>query len=283
MTNEKGKLYLVATPIGNLSDMTFRAVETLKEVDLIAAEDTRNTIRLLNHFDIHTEMTSYHEHNKIEKADYLLNRLENGENIALVTDAGTPGISDPGEELVKMCYERGLEVYSVPGAVAFVNAAVSSGQPTRRIAFEAFLPKDKKERERVLKEMAAETRTIVLYEAPHKLKKTIEELYKVLGDRELTICRELTKLHEEKAKTTLGAAVEYYKDNDPRGEYVLVIHGKTKEECETEAREKWENLSVEEHVKMYEDKGMSRKDAMKEAAKDRGVRKSDIYRELNVD
>ena len=275
-----GTLYLVATPIGNLEDITFRAVRILKEADLIAAEDTRNSIRLLNHFDIHTPMTSYHEHNKIEKAKTLLNKLREGQNVAVITDAGTPGISDPGEELVRMCLEEGIPVTGVPGPAACVTAVTISGQPCRRFAFEAFLPKNKKERSRVLGEMARETRTMIVYEAPHHLKGTLKELAEALGDRSITLTRELTKKHEEVEKTTLYQAMEIYEIKEPRGEYVLVIAGKSKEEAVEESKKQWEEMTVEEHVAMYEEKGMDRKEAMKAAAKDRGVSKRDIYQQL---
>ena len=275
-----GILYLCATPIGNLEDITYRVVRVLGEADLVAAEDTRNSLRLLRHYGITTPMTSYHEFNKIEKAKALIARLEQGQNIALITDAGTPGISDPGEELVAMCYERGIEVSALPGPAACITAITSSGQPCRRFAFEAFLPKDKKERHRVLEEMGRETRTMVLYEAPHHLRGTLEELYQALGDRSLTLCRELTKKFEEKQKTTLEQAIAYYEEHEPRGEYVLVIAGKSKEQVRREETARWENLSIPEHVAMYEASGMDRKEAMKAAAKDRGVSKRDIYREL---
>lgn len=275
-----GTLYLCATPIGNLEDMTYRAVRILKEADLIAAEDTRTSLKLLQHFEIRTPMTSYHEFNKIEKAGTLLEYLQQGKNIALITDAGTPGISDPGEELVALCYEQGIEVFAVPGAAACVAAVTSSGQACRRFAFEAFLPKDKKERKRVLEELQRETRTMIVYEAPHHLKGTLRELYDVLGDRPLTVCRELTKKFEEKIRTTLGGAIRWYEENDPRGEYVLVIAGKSKAMQQQEAAAAWQMLSVQEHVAEYEAKGMDRKNAMKAAAKDRGVSKRDIYREL---
>ena len=275
-----GILYLCATPIGNMEDMTFRAVRILKEADLIAAEDTRNSLKLLARFDIKTPMTSYHEFNKMEKAKILLEQLEQGKHIALITDAGTPGISDPGEELVAMCYERGIEVNAVPGAAACIAAVTSSGQACRRFSFEAFLPKDKKERRRVLEELERETRTIVLYEAPHHLKATLRELSQVLGDRPLTLCRELTKKFEEKRKTTLEQAVLWYETHEPRGEYVLVIAGKSKAMQQQEAAAAWEKLSVQEHVAGYEADGMDKKSAMKAAAKDRGVSKRDIYRAL---
>ena len=275
-----GILYLCATPIGNLEDMTYRCVRILKEVDLIAAEDTRNSIKLLNHFEIDTPMTSYHEFNKIEKAHTLLAALKEGKNIAVITDAGTPGISDPGEELVAMCYEEDIEVNAVPGAAACITAVTSSGQACRRFSFEAFLPKDKKERARVLAEMQQETRTMIVYEAPHHLRVTLQELYQALGDRSITLCRELTKRYEEKKKMTLAQAVDYYRENDPRGEYVLVIAGKSKEEVMQEEQSRWEDLSIEEHMQIYLDQDYSKKDAMKAVAKDRGVSKRDIYQAL---
>ena len=275
-----GILYLCATPIGNLEDMTYRCVRILKEVDLIAAEDTRNSIKLLNHFEIATPMTSYHEFNKIEKAHTLLAALKDGKNIAVITDAGTPGISDPGEELVAMCYEEDIEVNAVPGAAACITAVTSSGQACRRFSFEAFLPKDKKERARVLAEMQQETRTMIVYEAPHHLRATLQELYQALGDRSITLCRELTKRYEEKKKMTLAQAVDYYRENDPRGEYVLVIAGKSKEEVMQEEQSRWEDLSIEEHMQIYLDQDYSKKDAMKAVAKDRGVSKRDIYQAL---
>ena len=275
-----GKLYLCATPIGNLEDITFRVLRTLKEVDLIAAEDTRNSIKLLNHFEIKTPMTSYHEYNKIEKAYKLVEKLQEGKNIALITDAGTPGISDPGEELVRICYENGIEVTSLPGPAACITALTISGLPTRRFAFEAFLPRDKKERARVLEELAQESRTMIVYEAPHHLLKTLKELYEVLGNRELTVSKELTKRYENATKTTFKDVIRFYEDNEPKGEYVLVISGKTFETKEQEAREAWESLSVEEHMVHYEASGMERKEAMKQVAKDRGISKRDVYQAL---
>ena len=275
-----GTLYLCATPIGNLEDITYRVLRTLKEVDLIAAEDTRNSIKLLNHFDIQTPMTSYHEFNKIEKAYQLVAKLKEGKNIALITDAGTPGISDPGEDIVRICYEEGVEVTSLPGAAACITALTMSGRPTRRFSFEAFLPKDKKERAAVLEELKNETRTIIIYEAPHHLLKTIKELMDALGDRELTVCRELTKKYEEKIQTTFSSLLSYYEDKEPRGEYVLVICGKSREEIIKEQQESWEQLSIEEHVAYYENQGIARKEAMKMVAKDRGVSKRDIYQYL---
>lgn len=275
-----GKLYLCATPIGNLEDITLRVLRTLEEVDLIAAEDTRNSIKLLNHYEIKTPMTSYHEFNKIEKAHQLVQKMQEGVNIALITDAGTPGISDPGEELVKIAYEAGIEVTSLPGAAACITALTMSGLSTRRFAFEAFLPKDKKECKRVLEELQRETRTIIIYEAPHHLIKTLEELSSYLGNRRITLCRELTKKYEEGQRTTINEVLEYYKDKEPRGEYVLIIEGKTKEEVEEERKKEWENLSLEEHMQIYEQKGISRKEAMKLVAKDRGISKRDVYQAL---
>ena len=275
-----GTLYLCATPIGNLEDMTFRVIRTLQEADLIAAEDTRNSIRLLNHFEIRTPMTSYHEYNKIEKGRKLVELLLEGKNIALVTDAGTPGISDPGEELVKMCYEAGVPVTSLPGASACVTALTLSGLPTRRFAFEAFLPADKKERQEILRDLVNETRTIILYEAPHRLAKTLGELHEALGSRRLTVCRELTKKHETAWQTTLEEAAAFYEAQPPRGECVLVIEGKSRQALREEEQAKWEELPLEEHMERYLSAGMDRKSAMKQVAKDRGVSKRDIYREL---
>lgn len=275
-----GKLYLCATPIGNLEDMTFRVVRTLGEVDLIAAEDTRNSIKLLNHFEIKTPMTSYHEYNKIEKGKKLVEKLQEGMNIALITDAGTPGISDPGEELVKMCYEAGIEVTSLPGPAACITALTLSGLSTRRFAFEAFLPIDKKEKQAVLKELENETRTIIMYEAPHRLVRTLQELLENLGDRKITVCRELTKKHETAFATTLEDAVRYYGENDPKGECVLVIEGRSREELRQEEVAKWEEMSIEEHMEYYLNQGVAKKEAMKLVAKDRGVSKRDIYQHL---
>ena len=275
-----GTLYLCATPIGNLEDITFRVLRTLKEVDLIAAEDTRNSIKLLNHFEIKTKMTSYHEYNKIDKAVYLVERLKEGMNIALITDAGTPGISDPGEELVKMCYQEGIEVTSLPGACACITALTMSGQATRRFAFEAFLPYDKKERSVILEDLKKETRTIVLYEAPHRLKKTLRELLDVMGDRDITICKELTKRHEKKLQGTLQEVVDYYEEHDPRGEYVLILAGKPETERQEEEQKKWESMTIQAHMAIYEQQGIDRKSAMKRVAKDRGIPKREVYQAL---
>lgn len=274
-----GKLYLCATPIGNLDDMTFRVLETLKEVDIIAAEDTRNSIKLLNHFDIHTPMTSYHEYNKYDKADYLIGLMKEGKNIALITDAGTPAISDPGEVLVRMCHENGVVVTSLPGPAACITALTLSGLSTRRFCFEAFLPgsDDKKARKEILEELKQESRTIIVYEAPHHLRTVLKDLYEALGNRKITICRELTKKFEDIMPTTLEEAIAHYNDNDPRGEYVLVIEGKSLEEKKKEQQQSWESMSVEEHMAYYEDQGISHKDAMKKVAADRGLGKREIY------
>lgn len=276
-----GMLYLCATPIGNLEDITYRVLRILKEVDLIAAEDTRNSIKLLNHFDIKTPMTSYHEYNKVEKAKVLVEKMLNGTTVALITDAGTPGISDPGEELVRQCHEAGVKVTSLPGPAACITALTMSGRATRRFAFEAFLPSDKQERREILSELENETRTIILYEAPHRLLKTLKELMEVLGqDRKLTICKELTKRYENTFLTTFGEAAAFYEENEPRGEYVLVIEGKSRKEIKSEQQAQWETMSVEAHVEMYIKQGMDKKEAMKAAAKDRGVSKRDIYQAL---
>ncbi len=275
-----GTLYLCATPIGNLKDITARVLETLEQADLIAAEDTRNSIHLLTHFGIKTPMTSYHEYNKTEKAYQLISRLKEGKDIALITDAGTPAISDPGEVLVRMCQEEGITVTSLPGPAACITALTLSGLSTRRFCFEGFLPSDKKEKKEVLAEMASETRTMILYEAPHHLKRTLQELYDILGDRKLTICRELTKKFETVLPTTLADALAMYKNEDPRGEYVLVIAGKEREQVRLEEQQKWNSVSIGEHVALYEEKGLSRKDAMKRVAADRGMGKREIYEYL---
>ena len=275
-----GTLYLCATPIGNLEDMTFRVIRTLKEVDMIAAEDTRNSIKLLNHFEIKTPMTSYHEYNKIEKGHKLVQMLLEGKNLALITDAGTPGISYPGEELVQMCYEAGVPVTSLPGAAACITALTLSVLSTRRFAFEAFLPSDKKERQQVLEELKNDTRTVICYEAPHRLVKTLKELLEALGNRRITICRELTKKHETAWQTHIAEACEYYQENAPKGECVLVIEGRSREELKAEEQEQWEQMPLEAHMEHYESQGMDHKSAMKQVAKDRGVSKRDIYRML---
>lgn len=280
MVAKTGTLYMCATPIGNLEDMTFRAVRILQEVDLIAAEDTRNSIRLLQHFDIHTPMTSYHEYNKIEKGRSLVGRLLSGQNIALITDAGMPGISDPGEELVRMCLEANIPVTAIPGACACVTALTISGLSTRRFCFEAFLPSDKKERKQILLGLKEETRTTVLYEAPHRLGKTLRELYETLGDRKIALCRELTKKYETVLSMTLTEALAYYEQKEPRGEYVLILEGRSRSSIEKEQHKTYQKMPIEEHMKLYEEQGMDRKEAMKQVAKDRGVSKREIYQAL---
>ena len=275
-----GTLFLCATPIGNLEDITHRVLRTLKEVDLIAAEDTRNSIRLLNHFEIKTKLTSYHEYNKIEKAAVLVEKMKQGVNVALITDAGTPGISDPGQELVRQCLDANVPVTSLPGACACITALTMSGQPTRRFAFEAFLPYDKKEREEILNALKNETRTIILYEAPHHLKKTLKECRKYLGNRNMTVCKELTKKYEKKLRGTLDEVIAFYEENEPRGEYVLVFEGKSRRELKEEEQKKWMELSLEEHMALYLDEGKDRKEAMKLVAKDRGIPKRDVYNAL---
>ena len=279
-----GTLYLCATPIGNLEDITFRVLRTLKEVDLIAAEDTRHSIKLMNHFDIKTPMTSYHEYNKVEKGRELVKKLKEGINIALITDAGTPGISDPGEELVRQCFEEDIPVTSLPGPAACITALTMSGQPVRRFCFEAFLPNgkaDKKERQRILEELRGETRTMVIYEAPHHLLQTLKDLEEVLGERSISICRELTKKHEAVRRTTLREAVSFYEREEPRGEFVLVIEGKSLQEIRREEISQWEQMTLEEHMAFYMNRGMEKKEAMKAAAKDRGISKREVYQQLH--
>lgn len=275
-----GTLYLCATPIGNLGDMTPRVRETLEQVDLIAAEDTRNSIKLLNHFQIKTPMTSYHEYNKVDKAKLLIGKLLQGEDIALITDAGTPAISDPGEVLVVMCQEAGIPVTSLPGAAACITALTLSGLSTRRFCFEGFLPSEKKEKNMVLEDLQKESRTIIIYEAPHHLEGTLQDLYEALGERRITLCRELTKKFEEVFPTTLAEAIKYYKKDAPRGEYVLVIEGKSLYDRKKEQQKDWQSISVEEHMRVYEEQGVDRKDAMKQVAKDRGISKREVYNYL---
>lgn len=287
MDNEKnvkkdgpGMLYLCATPIGNLEDITYRVLRVLSEADLIAAEDTRNSIKLLNHFEIKTPMTSYHEFNKYDKAKVLVDKILGGMDVAVITDAGTPGISDPGEELVKQCRAAGIRVTSLPGPAACITALTMSGRETRRFAFEAFLPYDKKERTQILENLRNETRTIIIYEAPHHLKKTLKECREYLGNRNMTVCKELTKRYEQKRKSTLDEMIAYYEENEPRGEYVLIFEGKSLQELKEEKQQEWNQLTVQEHMDHYLEKGMDKKSAMKQVAKDRGVGKRDVYREL---
>jgi len=275
-----GTLFLCATPIGNLQDMTPRVLETLKSVDLIAAEDTRNSRKLMTHFEISTPMTSYHEYNKVEKAYTLIEKLAAGQNIALITDAGTPAISDPGEVLVKMCHEAGIPVTSLPGPAALITALTLSGLSTRRFCFEGFLPAEKKERKVILEELKEESRTIILYEAPHHLKSTLKEIYDTVGERKITLCRELTKKFETIFPTTLANALQYYDENEPRGEYVLVMEGKSLEQKKQEQQQSFSEMPIEEHMKKYEEQGVDRKEAMKLVAKERGISKRDVYQYL---
>ncbi len=280
LEENKGKLFLCATPIGNLDDITLRVLNTLKEVDLIAAEDTRHSIKLLNHFEIKTPMTSYHEFNKVEKARYLVEQMNQGVKIALITDAGTPGISDPGEELVKQCYEAGVEVTSLPGPAACITALTLSGLGTRRFSFEAFLPTDKKEKQWILEELKEETRTMIIYEAPHRLVRTLKELYEALGDRRITICRELTKRFETAFRTTFMEALQAYEEEDPKGECVIVIEGKSIKEKIEERSMASREMSMEEHMDIYVNQGIDRKEAMRMVAKDRGISKREVYQYL---
>ena len=277
-----GKIYLVATPIGNLSDISMRAIETLKNVDIIACEDTRNTIRLLNHFEIKGHLTSYHEYNKIDKAYELCEKVKEGKNIAFVSDAGMPAISDPGYELVDIAYKEGLEVTVVPGASAVVSALAISGISSRRFAFEGFLPADKNEKKEILTELSQESRTLILYEAPHRLLKTLKELFEYMGDRNIAIVREITKLHEEVLRGKLADIIADYESEKIviRGEYVLVIEGKSLLEKREERQKSFEEISIREHYEKYIAEGMDKKEAMKAVAKDRGIQKRDVYKEL---
>lgn len=275
-----GKLYLCATPIGNLGDVSSRCLEVFNTVDLIAAEDTRRTIQLLNHFEISKPLTSYHEHNKHEKGGYIISLLQNGKNVALVSDAGTPAISDPGEDLVKLCIENDIEVTSIPGPVAGINALILSGLPTRRFAFEGFLSVNKRHRKEHLESVKNDTHTLIFYEAPHKLKNTISDMQKVFGgNRRIALVRELTKLHEEVKRFTLDEAAAFYEENNPRGEYVIIVEGAIEEEIAEE--NVWNNISVKEHVDKYIAEGMTSKDAVKKAAQDRNLPKRDVYNEYH--
>ena len=275
-----GQLYICATPIGNLEDITLRVLRTLREVDVIAAEDTRNTIKLLNHFEIKTPMTSYHEYNKVDKARYLVEQMARGVSVALVTDAGTPAISDPGEELVRQCYEAGISMTSLPGPAACITALTISGLPTRRFCFEAFLPADKKERKEVLEELQSETRTMIIYEAPHHLAKTLRELAEALGDRRISICKELTKTFEQVFQTTLFQAAERFETEAPRGEQVLVIEGRSRAEMKAEEQKSWEEIPLSEHMERYLSQGIEKKEAMRMVAKDRGISHREVYQGL---
>lgn len=274
-----GKLYLVPTPIGNLKDITIRALEVLKSVDLIAAEDTRQSLKLLNHYEIKKQLISYHQHNEQGRSEDIIKRLQDGENIAIVTDAGTPGISDPGSVIVSKCIGEGIEFEVLPGATAITTALVNSGLDTTKFLFRGFLPRENKERKPIIEELKDRKETLIFYEAPHRLLDTLEFLKDNLGNRKVAICRELTKLHEEILRFTLEESIEYYKEKSARGEYVLVVEGKTQEEIEQEEKTKWENLTVKDHIKKYIEDGMSKKEAVKQVAKDRNMSKSEIYKE----
>lgn len=270
-------LYICGTPIGNLEDMTYRVVRVLSEVDLIAAEDTRQSVKLLNHFDIKTPLTSYYEHNKDVKGPQLIKLLQEGKDIALVTDAGMPGISDPGEDLIKLCYENNVPVTVVPGPTAVVTALVLSGLNSRSYIFEGFLPRNKKQRAEVLERLVDESRTTVFYEAPHHLVDTLDSIYKTVGERNIAVARELTKKHETVNRGAVGEVLEYFKENEPKGEFVLVLEGKDKEKIKEDKIASFEEMTIEEHFNMYIEQGMSEKDAMKQVAKDRGIGKRDVY------
>jgi len=279
-TKISGTLYLCATPIGNLEDITYRVLRILKEVDVIACEDTRNSRKLFNHFEITTPYTSYHEFNKYEKGIVLIEQLKKGRNIALISDAGTPGISDPGEELVAMCITNGIEVIAAPGAAAFVSAVILSGMSTKRFAFEGFLPPDKKKRKNILNDLKNDTHTLIFYEAPHRLQSTLKSLQEAFGNRRVSIAKELTKKYEAIRYTTIEEALTYYEENNPRGEYVIVVEGKEIKELKKEEKERWEALTIEEHMEYYLEDGLDKKGAMKAVAKDRGLSKRDIYKYL---
>jgi len=273
-----GKLYLVPTPIGNLKDITLRALEVLKMVDVVACEDTRQSLKLLNHFNIKKTLISYHKHNENGKSEDIIEMLKEGKNVAIISDAGTPGISDPGEVIVKKCIEENIDFEVLTGATAITTALVYSGLDTTKFIFRGFLPRENKDRKPIIDDLVNRTETLIFYEAPHRILNTLEFLYENLGDRKIAICRELTKMYEDIIRMTLGEAIKYYKENSPRGEYVLVLEGKSLEELQEEERSKWNNLSVEEHIKTYIEEGFSKKDAIKKVAKDREMPKSEVYK-----
>ncbi len=280
MAGKYGTLYLVGTPIGNLEDITYRAVRTLSEVDLIAAEDTRHSLHLLNHLKIKKPLISYHDNNRISRASELLDKLKDGTNIALISDAGMPGISDPGEELVALAVSQGISVTAVPGCSASVTSLILSGLPTGRFAFEGFLPQKPKDRVKFLESIKYEERTIIFYEGPHRVKKTLEDILEVFGDRRCGVLRELTKIHEEAIRGTLSEALTYFTDNEPRGEFAIVVEGSQKKASDN-LKPDFSGLALEEHVKYYMEQGYERMDAMKLTAKDRGLSKRDVYGLLN--
>jgi len=278
-----GKLYLVPTPIGNLKDITLRALEVLQNVDIIAAEDTRQSLKLLNHFNIKKTLISYHQHNEQGKSENLIDQIKEGKNIAIISDAGTPGISDPGSVIVLKCIEQNIKFEVLPGATAITTALVYSGLDTTKFIFRGFLPRENKERKPIIDDLLNRSETLIFYEAPHRLLSTLEFLYENIGNRKISMCRELTKLYEEIIRLTLEEAIEYYKEKAPRGEYVLVIEGKSKEDIDKEEKAKWDTLTIEEHIEKYMIEGISKKDAMKKVAKDRSMAKSEIYKHsLNI-
>lgn len=273
-----GKLYLVPTPIGNLKDITLRALEVLREVDVIAAEDTRQSLKLLNHYDIKKPLISYHKHNEQGKSEEIINRLIQGENIAIVTDAGTPGISDPGAIIVQKCIEQGIDFEVLPGAVAITTALVYSGLDTSKFIFIGFLPRENKERKPIIEDLKDRRETLIFYEAPHRITETLKFLKDNLGNRKISLCRELTKLHEEILRMNIDEALQYYNEKEPKGEYVLIVEGKSQEEIKEENRKSWESLSMEEHILKYINEGYSKKEAIKLVAKDRNLPKSEVYK-----
>ena len=278
-----GKLYLVPTPIGNLKDITLRALEVLESVDIIAAEDTRQSLKLLNHFNIRKTLISYHQHNEQGKSVNLIEQLKEGKNIAIISDAGTPGISDPGSVIVQKCIEQNIKFEVLPGATAITTALVYSGLDTTKFIFRGFLPRENKERKPIMDDLLNRSETLIFYEAPHRLLSTLEFLYENIGNRKISMCRELTKMYEEIIRLTLQEAIEYYKDKAPRGEYVLVIEGKSKEDIDKDEKAKWDALTIEEHIEKYITEGISKKDAMKKVAKVRGMAKSEVYKHsLNI-
>ncbi|MCB2314246.1 16S rRNA (cytidine(1402)-2'-O)-methyltransferase [Clostridium tagluense] len=278
-----GKLYLVPTPIGNLKDITLRALEVLQNVDIIAAEDTRQSLKLLNHFNIKKTLISYHQHNEQGKSGNLIDQIKEGKNIAIISDAGTPGISDPGSVIVQKCIEQNIKFEVLPGATAITTALVYSGLDTTKFTFRGFLPRENKERKPIIDDLLNRSETLIFYEAPHRLLSTLEFLYENIGNRKISMCRELTKLYEEIIRLTLEQAIVYYKEKAPRGEYVLVIEGKSQEDIDKDERSKWDTLTIEEHIEKYMKAGTDKKDAMKKVAKDRGMAKSEIYKHsLNI-
>ena len=278
-----GKLYLVPTPIGNLKDITLRALEVLQNVDIIAAEDTRQSLKLLNHFNIKKTLISYHQHNEQGKSENIIDQIKEGKNIAIISDAGSPGISDPGSVIVQKCIEQNIKFEVLPGATAITTALVYSGLDTTKFIFRGFLPRENKDRKPIIDDLINRSETLIFYEAPHRLLSTLEFLYENIGNRKISMCRELTKMYEEIIRLTLEQAIEYYKEKAPRGEYVLVIEGKSKEDIEKDEKAKWDTLTIEEHIEKYMNEGINKKDAMKKVAKDRGMSKSEIYKHsLNI-